>query len=133
MERIFGLDECTAIRHLMQSMTSYLRTAKLPTLLALPLLTGLFTFCLSGCSPVAETAQGGDVQKVSAACGSCVYAMPGVEGCQTAVKIDSKTYLVTGAKTDAMATGLCAGEKTAEVVGKVEGDKFVASSFKLVK
>jgi hypothetical protein len=119
----------------MQFMKSYLRTAKpsLLPLLALPVMAAMLSLMLSGCGPAAETAKGGDVQKVSAACGSCVYQMKGVEGCQTAVKIDGKTYVVTGAKTDAMSSGLCAGEKPAEVTGKIEGDKFVATSFKLVK
>ncbi|MFB3118393.1 MAG: DUF6370 family protein, partial [Myxococcota bacterium] len=64
-------------------------------------------------------------------CASCIYEMEGVAGCQLAVKIDGKPYLVTGADVNAHGAGLCASAKKAKVAGKIEGDKFVATSFVL--
>ena len=47
------------------------------------------------------------------------------------MKIDGKPYLVTGADVNAHGAGLCASAKKAKVAGKIEGDKFVATSFEL--
>ncbi len=68
---------------------------------------------------------------VEAGCASCIFNMEGVRGCKLAVKIDGKPYLVTGADVDAHGAGLCSSAKKAKVVGKIEGDKFVATSFEL--
>ncbi len=68
---------------------------------------------------------------VEAGCASCIFDMQGVEGCTLAVRIDGKPYLVTGADVDAHGAGLCSSAKKAKVVGKIEGDKFVATSFEL--
>ena len=68
---------------------------------------------------------------VEAGCASCIFKMKGVKGCKLAVKIDGKAYLVTGADVNAHAAGLCSSAKKAEVTGKIEGDKFVATSFEL--
>ncbi len=71
------------------------------------------------------------IRTVQAGCGSCIFHMEGVKGCKLAVKVDGKPYLVTGAAVNAHTSGLCGSEKTAEVRGKIQGDKFVATSFKL--
>ncbi len=68
---------------------------------------------------------------VEAGCASCIFNMEGVRGCKLAVKIDGKPYLVTGADVDAHGAGLCSSAKQAKVVGQVEDDKFVATSFEL--
>ena len=70
---------------------------------------------------------------VEAGCGSCIFKMPGVEGCKLAVKIDGKPYLVTGADVDAHKAGLCQGAKQATCSGEIKDDTFVATSFELVK
>ena len=70
-------------------------------------------------------------QTVDAGCASCIFNMEGIEECQLAVKIDEKTYLVSGADVDAHESGLCDSVKKAVVAGNVEGDKFVATSFQL--
>jgi hypothetical protein len=67
-------------------------------------------------------------QTAEAGCGSCIYSMAGVKGCQLAVKIDGKAYLVTGAD-HVDAHKLCGAAKKAVVSGTIEGDKFVATSF----
>ena len=65
---------------------------------------------------------------VEAGCASCIYNIQGVEGCKLAVKVDGKPYLVTGSDVDAHKEGLCSNPKQAVVEGKVEGDKFAATS-----
>ena len=75
-------------------------------------------------------------QIVEAACGECKLGMK-VPGCQLAVRINGKAYLVEGADLDdygdAHAThGMCNAIRKAEVTGKIEHDKFVATSFKLL-
>ena len=97
-----------------------------------PLFAGLLALVTSSCGPATESAQAEGAQTVPVACGSCIYGMEGVEGCETAVKIDGKSYLVTGENIDAHNVGLCSSEKKALVTGQVEGDKFVATSIKLV-
>jgi hypothetical protein len=62
------------------------------------------------------------------ACGSCIYKMPGVEGCHLAVMLDGKPYLVNGATWPNH--DFCDRKLQAVVTGKVEGDKFIASSVK---
>ena len=74
---------------------------------------------------------GAAVRNVEAGCGSCIFGMEGVMGCKLAVKIDGNPYLVTGADVNAHKAGLCGSVKMAKVVGEIEGDKFVATSFEL--
>jgi hypothetical protein len=68
-------------------------------------------------------------QTVEAACGVCIYKMPGVEGCPLAIKIDGKTYLVEGAKWPNH--DYCDRNCQAIVSGRIEGDppKFIATKF----
>ncbi len=79
----------------------------------------------------AATAKTLAIRTAEAGCASCIYEMEGVAGCQLAVKIDGKPYLVTGADVNAHRAGLCASAKKAKIAGKIEGDKFVATSFEL--
>jgi hypothetical protein len=67
-------------------------------------------------------------QVLEAACASCIFEMPGVEGCVLAVKVGGKPYLVTGAD-HVNAHSLCGASKKATVSGEVTGDKFVATRF----
>ena len=76
-------------------------------------------------------------QIVEAACGQCKFAMKDKKGCDLAVRIDNKTYFVEGAKMDDHGDahghdGMCTTIRKAEVTGEVKGNKFVASSFKLL-
>ena len=66
-------------------------------------------------------------KRVEVGCASCIYEMPGVEGCKLAAKIDGKPMLVTGTEVNAHALGLCSGAKQGVLVGEVEGDEFVAT------
>jgi|SRR6478672_2740608 len=76
-------------------------------------------------------------QIVEASCGQCKFGMTSKKGCDLAVRIADKTYFVEGAKMndygDAHGNdGMCNAIRRAEVVGEIKGDKFVASSFKLL-
>ncbi len=75
-------------------------------------------------------------QMVEAGCASCIFYMPGVKGCELAVKIDGKPYLVTGSEIDDHgdahgSSGLCVSARQALVTGQIEDDKFAAKSFEL--
>ena len=75
-------------------------------------------------------------QIVQASCGQCNFGMkPG--GCDLAVKIDGKAYFVDGVKLDDHGDahahdGFCSVVRKAEVIGAVEGDRYKATSFKLL-
>ncbi len=73
------------------------------------------------------------VKMVEAACGSCIFKMPGVRGCKLAIKLDGKPYLVTGSDVSAHNAGLCGGAKMAKCTGTVKGDQFAAASFEIVE
>ncbi|TBX69523.1 hypothetical protein EZL74_06495 [Flavobacterium silvisoli] len=76
-------------------------------------------------------------QIVEASCGQCQFGMKGKGGCDLAVRIDGKSYFVDGTKIDKHGDahakdGFCNAIRKAEVVGEIKGDRFVASSFKLL-
>lgn len=73
---------------------------------------------------------------VDASCGQCKFGMEG-KGCTLAVKIDGKPYFVEGTDINKhgdahSADGFCSAVRKAEVTGEVVGDKFKATSFKLL-
>lgn len=75
-------------------------------------------------------------QIVEASCGQCQFGMKG-GGCTLAVRIDGKPYFVEGTDIhkhgDAHAAdGFCSAIRRAEVTGEISGDKFKATSFKLL-
>lgn len=70
---------------------------------------------------------------VEAGCASCIYEMPGVEGCKLAVKIDDQPYLVTGSTVDAHGAGLCSAAKNAIVRGTIEDGTFAATQFEILE
>ena len=76
------------------------------------------------------------VYKVEASCGSCNFDMPG-DDCQLAIKLDNKKYYVEGPNINDYGgshskNGFCKVVRKAQVQGKVIGDKFVATYFKLL-
>ncbi len=73
---------------------------------------------------------------VEASCGQCNFGMSG-GGCTLAVKIDGKSYFVDGTKIDQHGDahapdGFCSAIRKAEVTGEIVGDRFRATSFKLL-
>ena len=60
------------------------------------------------------------------ACAGCIYKMSGAEGCQLAVKVDGKTYMLKG-NTGLDAHDFCGGAKKAVVSGKIEGNTLTAT------
>ncbi|MRX39652.1 hypothetical protein GJU43_10230 [Flavobacterium sp. LC2016-23] len=76
-------------------------------------------------------------QIVETACGECQFGMKG-NGCNLAVRIDGKAYFVDGTTIDEHGDahakdGFCNAIRKAEVTGKVENNRFKATSFTLVK
>ncbi len=77
------------------------------------------------------------IQTVEAACGQCQFGMKEKKGCDLAVRVDGKAYFVEGTDINKhgdahAADGFCSAVRKAEVTGEIKGDKFVASSFKLL-
>ena len=76
-------------------------------------------------------------QIVETACGECQFGMKG-NGCDLAVRIDGKAYFVDGTTIDQHGDahakdGFCNAIRKASVTGKVENNRFKATSFTLVK
>lgn len=76
-------------------------------------------------------------QIVKTACGECIYGKQGT-GCQLAVRIKGKVYFVEGTTIDDHGDahakdGFCNMQRKAKVTGQIVGDKFVATSFELIK
>ena len=101
----------------------------------------LFVFLLFlGIAVSSQTVQQKNQQKsqvVEAACGQCQFKMQGKKGCDLAVRIKGKSYFVEGTHIDDHGDahseeGFCNAVRKAEVTGTIKGDKFVATSFKLL-
>ena len=67
------------------------------------------------------------------ACAHCQYKAPGVTACAPGVKVNGKTYVLTGQTVDVMKEGLCTAPKQATIEGKIDGDKFVATKVDIKK
>ncbi|MBL4605698.1 MAG: hypothetical protein JKY02_08590 [Flavobacteriaceae bacterium] len=71
-------------------------------------------------------------------CGQCQFDLKGQDGCDLAIRIDNNAYFVDGAHIDDFGdahnenTGFCEVIRKAEVIGKIEGDRFKATSVKLI-
>jgi hypothetical protein len=77
------------------------------------------------------------VQEVEASCGECNFGVAG-KGCELAVRINGKAYLVDGTSIndhgDAHAKdGFCEAIRKAKVQGEIVDGRFKATYFKLVK
>ena len=75
-------------------------------------------------------------QVVEVACGECKFGMKG-KSCDLAVRIDGKPYFLDGVKIDDHGDahaddGFCNAVRKAEVTGSIQGDRFKATSFKLL-
>ncbi len=75
-------------------------------------------------------------QVVEAACGQCQFGLSG-DGCDLAVRIDGKAYYVDGTSIDDHGDahaedGFCNAIRKAEVEGRIENERFVVSSLKLI-
>ncbi|HEX8268875.1 MAG TPA: DUF6370 family protein [Flavobacterium sp.] len=94
----------------------------------------LFVFFMIAMSASAQEKQ---AQVVQASCGQCNFGMKTQKGCDLAVKIDGKSYFVDGVKLDDhgdahASDGFCSAVRKAEVTGNIVGDRFKATSFKLL-
>lgn len=93
-------------------------------------------FLISGNTLYAQSADSTQKQVVEASCGQCRFGMKG-EGCNLAVRINGKAYFVDGTAIDDHGDahaqdGFCNAIRKAEVKGRVEKDRFVATYFKLL-
>ena len=75
-------------------------------------------------------------QVVEASCGECQFKMKG-QSCDLAVKIDGKAYFVDGTDIDDHGDahakdGFCEKVRKATVSGQIVGNRFKATSFKLL-
>jgi len=73
---------------------------------------------------------------VEAACGECQLGLKG-KSCDLAIRINGKAYFVDGTKIDDYGDshakeGFCEAISMAEVQGKIVGDRFNATYFKLL-
>lgn len=73
---------------------------------------------------------------VEASCGECQLGLKG-KSCDLAVRIDGKAYFVDGTKIDNYGDahakeGFCEAISKAEVQGKIVGNRFKATYFKLL-
>ncbi len=107
--------------------------------------TLLLTILLSGCSWAGcKAPQRSSVmvtgstrmQSAEAGCATCVFGMKTVTGCELAVKIEGKPYLVVGSDIDDHGDahaddGLCNSARNAVFEGTIEGDQFMATKFQL--
>jgi Family of unknown function (DUF6370) len=84
-----------------------------------------------------ETKQKTKTQIVEASCGQCQFGLTSKKGCDLAVRINGKSYFVDGTKIDDHGDahgkeGFCEVIRKAEVTGEIVGDRFKATSFKLL-
>lgn len=96
-------------------------------------IVALFLILIS-CSSTEKKAFKNEI--VDASCGQCNFGLEG-SGCDLAVRIDSLAYFVDGTGIDDhgdahAADGFCEAIRKANVSGKIENGRFVASSFKLL-
>ncbi len=76
-------------------------------------------------------------QIVEVSCGQCQFGMTEKQGCDLAVRIDGKSYFVTGTTIDDHGDahahdGFCEAIRKAEVEGEIKGTRFVVRTFKLL-
>ncbi len=79
----------------------------------------------------ATTQVSANAQTLEVGCAGCVFSMPGAEGCQLAVKMGDKIHLVSGVEMPGHETGLCDHSRMANIDGKLDGERFVATAFEL--
>ena len=100
----------------------------------------LFTFTLASAQTTSKISTPDPTQKiriVETACGECQLGLKG-KSCDLAVRMNGKSYFVEGTTIDEHGDshdkdGFCNAVSKAEVQGKVVGNKFVATYFKVVK
>ncbi|RYY65010.1 MAG: hypothetical protein EOO13_17720 [Chitinophagaceae bacterium] len=77
------------------------------------------------------------MQIVQASCGQCQFGMKDKKGCDLAVRINGVPYFVEGTSIDKHGDahakdGFCEAIRQAQVSGKIEGNRFIATSFVLL-
>ncbi len=109
-------------------MMSGMKSFFMLSVLALSACTARESAAPTAAAPAAGSLAVGNTQTYEVACASCVYGMPGVQGCKLAAKIDGKPVLVTGVPAPGHDSGICEHAVHADMTGKMEGDHFLAAS-----
>lgn len=83
-----------------------------------------------------ETKEPKNTKILEVACGQCQFAMEG-HACDLAVRIDGKSYFVTGTNIDSHGDahakdGFCSTIRQAKVAGEIVDDKYVVTYFELL-
>jgi hypothetical protein len=104
-----------------------------PRLLLLPAI--LLTLWVAGCASTTP-ADLLEPTVVEAACGECLFGMPG-KGCDLAVRIGGRSYYVDGIDMDSLGDahgqeGLCKVVRKAKITGQFRGHRLAATSFELL-
>ncbi len=88
---------------------------------------------------LASCADKNEIKQVAEiSCGQCQFELDTEDGCDLAIRINDKAYFVEGfgindfGDAHAKHTGFCEVIRKGEIVGKIENNKFVASSLKLI-
>jgi len=109
----------------------------------IPCLLSLLVIAGSACSRAPASAPAGpaapvvaEARLVEAACGTCQFDLPGSD-CALAVRIDGRAYYVDGASIDDLGDphaedGICNTVRQARVSGRLDGERFAATSFELL-
>ncbi|MDD7915369.1 DUF6370 family protein [Polaribacter ponticola] len=77
-------------------------------------------------------------QVAEISCGQCQFELDSQNGCDLAIRIDNKAYFVDGFNIDDFGdahnkqTGFCEVVRKANIQGKIENNKFLASSIKMI-
>lgn len=102
------------------------------TLLLALFLTTSSSVTLAGCGEPAVEIRS---QKVTVACGTCIFKLPNGRGCYWAVELDGKHYPVTGDvpkdHENHAPTGMCNMKRSAILSGETSGNTFIATRFDL--
>lgn len=94
----------------------------------------LFLFGILACSQPKEKTFITD-----ASCGQCKFGLENQNGCDLAIKIDGKAYFVDGAHIDDFGDahdkkiGFCNVVRKVSVTGKLENERFKATTVKIVE
>lgn len=110
--------------------------------IAIILSTALLSACRRDEPTATRPSTQGEVVKLAvskdaeAGCGLCIYQMKEAKGCEMAVKIDGKTYMVEGKTMEDLGDphapdGLCNVARPVHVEGHIEGDRFIATKIEL--
>ncbi len=95
---------------------------------AILILAAVLGSALAGCA---------STRTLEAGCATCIYHMQDVQGCELAVQVDGRAYLVKGVDMDDLgdahaSDGLCNTARQVKAKGKLDGDYYAAEGITLI-